>query len=147
MDIHVAALPRVMHLAKDTKPLRCMTHFNQPIHLFQPNRHIVPSSTYTKWAAAQLCEDPRFRILHLNESDATDLVRQEWRTHMVRSVYQARLNPHEILDGPVVVRSRNGVVRVQLALDGNDVADAIATVTKSPTKRKAHKKNLHQKRP
>ncbi|RHY94340.1 hypothetical protein DYB37_006385 [Aphanomyces astaci] len=134
---HVAALPVELHLAKDVKPLQ-LTYYDQNVDLFHANPNVVPSTTYMRWAAKQLCQDPRFRILHLDETAAAELALQEWRTNMTRAIYQARLNPHEIQDGPVVVRSERGVVRVQETLAPKQPVDAIATpvVVKKPHKPK-----------
>ncbi|KAF0740192.1 hypothetical protein Ae201684_004423 [Aphanomyces euteiches] len=136
IELHLAQLPREYHLAKDTKPLR-MTYYDKNIELYKTNEHIVPSETYLRLAARQLMQDPRFRILHLSEQDAMELAYQEWRTNMTRCVYQARLNPYEIQDGPVVVRSKTGVIRVQLQLEPNQVVDEMAV---SPRRAKSPKK-------
>ncbi|OQR86901.1 hypothetical protein ACHHYP_09807 [Achlya hypogyna] len=122
----LASLPVHLRGPQDPTPFS-VSYFGTPVATFRDNPAVQPSATYVAWAAQKvLLADPRFRVLRLSPTDAQALVKQEWRTHMTRSLYQVRVNPHEILDGPVATRSRSGVVRVQLELDPGQPIDAIS---------------------
>ncbi|KDO24094.1 hypothetical protein SPRG_10881 [Saprolegnia parasitica CBS 223.65] len=114
------------------------THRSLESRLRAENDHLQPSQQYVEWAASSvLLADPRFRLLRLSTAEAQALAVQEWRTHVTRSVYQARLNPHEIVDGPVVTRSKSGVIRVQAELGPTQVVDSLSTVPSKKQKKAA----------
>ncbi|EQC38267.1 hypothetical protein SDRG_04692 [Saprolegnia diclina VS20] len=124
----IASLPAHLRGPVDARPLR-MYYLESAIHTYRENDHLQPSPQYVDWAASSvLLADPRFRLLRLSTAEAQALAVQEWRTHLTRSVYQARLNPHEMLDGPVVTRSKSGVIRVQAELGPHQVIDSMSAV-------------------
>jgi hypothetical protein len=48
----------------------------------------------------------------ISQEEMKEIIAQEWRTDMVRKVFEARLNRHGSKDGPVVRRSKNGSIYV-----------------------------------
>ncbi|OQS03008.1 hypothetical protein THRCLA_21271 [Thraustotheca clavata] len=136
-------LPSKLVEFKESKPFS-ITYYDKSINTFRTNENIqAPSTLVNATVNDILLKDPRFRILHLSKEDAVSLVNQEWRTNMTRMLYQARINPHQILDGPVVTRSKNGVIQIQECLEKNQVPDALSTRVLSPKKKVKVKKHIH----
>lgn len=71
-----------------------------------------------------------------NDDELREIVHQEWRTDMTRNVWEGRLNRHGSKDGPVVRRSRCGVIYVADQPDPGKVfvADGMTHIAKKKSK-------------
>ncbi|POM78032.1 Guanine deaminase [Phytophthora palmivora] len=94
------------------KPMQ-MTYYATKVNTFRENPELLrPSESFTAWATKELRREIGDDGRYLSDEDLKNIVCQEWRTDLTRSILETRLNRHSSKDGPVVRRSASGVLYV-----------------------------------
>ncbi|KAG1693536.1 hypothetical protein DVH05_023300 [Phytophthora capsici] len=132
------------------KPMQ-VAYYATKVNTFRENPELQrPSESFSSWAVKKLRREMGEYVFavqyhhetnaisdsdgrYLSDEDLRNIVAQEWRTDLTRSIIETRLNRHGSKDGPVVRRSPSGVLYVSPQPSHSNessrkfVQDAIAT--------------------